>query len=114
MFMVLVVAAALWPFQTPQAQHCRIELEAGAKSARCQVTLPSGRAVRRCAEADRQASHCTAAGRGARYVAWVVHHGPGGCRITDKKTKWGRGVVSAKVSKTGGKAASCDLYVELQ
>ena len=115
MFMILIAAAALWPLQTPQTQHCRIDLAAGTKSARCQVTVPRGRAIRRCADADRQAGHCTDAGRGGtRYVAWVVHTGPGRCRITDKKTKWGRGVVSAKVSKTGGAAASCDLYVELQ
>jgi hypothetical protein len=113
MFMILVVASALWPVQTPQALHCRIELAAGTKSARCQVSVPSGRAIRRCGDGDRQAGHCTTAGR-TRYTAWVVHSGPGRCRITDKKTKWGGGLVSAKLSKTSGAASSCDLYVELQ
>ena len=112
MFMLLVLAGALWPVQAPQPLHCRIDLAAGAKNARCQVSVPAGRAIRRCGDADRQAGHCTA-GK-VRYAAWVVHSGPGRCRITDKKTKWASGVVSAKLSKTGGAAASCDVYVELQ
>lgn len=101
------------PVQSPQALHCRIELAADAKSRRCRVTAPSGRAIRHCGDADRQARHCDVAGRG-RYVAWVVGTGPGRCRITDKKTKWGRGVVSAKLSKSAGGPSTCDLYVELR
>ena len=97
----------------PQALHCRIELAAGAKSQRCRVTAPSGRAIRPCGDADRRAGHCDAAGKG-RYVAWVVSTGPGRCRITDKKTKWRRGVVSAKLSKSAGGPSTCDLYVELR
>ena len=113
MFIVLALAVALWPAQAPQPLSCRISLAAGAKSARCEVTVPGGRAVRHCADADRQAKHCTKDGR-TQYVAWVVHNGPGRCRITDKKTKWKSGVVSAKVSKTNGAAATCDLFVEVQ
>jgi hypothetical protein len=113
MFIVLAVALMWWPAQAPQPLSCRITLAAGAKSARCEVTAPAGRAIRRCTDADRQANHCTKDGR-TQYVAWVVHNGPGRCKITDKKTTWNKGVVSAKVSKTDGKAASCDLYVEVQ
>jgi hypothetical protein len=113
MFIVLAVALTLWPAQAPQPLSCRITLAAGAKSARCEVTAPAGRTIRRCADADRQIGHCTKVG-GTQYVAWVVHSGPGRCRITDKKTKWGHGVVSAKVSKTNGQTAACDLYVEVQ
>jgi hypothetical protein len=113
MFTILAFALTLWPAQAPQPLSCHIALAAGAKSARCEVTAPSGRSIRHCTDADRQAGHCTKAGR-TEYVAWVVHNGPGRCKITDKKTKWGKGVVSARVSKVDGKAASCDLYVELQ
>ena len=100
------------PGQAPPLT-CRIELAAGGKSRRCHVTAPAGRAIRPCAAADRRASHCDAAG-GGRYVAWVVGAGPGRCRITDKKTSWKRGVVSAKLSKSAGGASTCDLYVELR
>ena len=101
------------PPQAPQLLHCRIELAADGKSQRCRVTVPARRAIRRCGSADRQAGHCAAAGKG-RYVAWVVGTGPGRCRITDKKTNWGRGVVSAKLSKSAGAPSTCDLYVELR
>ena len=96
-----------------QALHCRIELAAGGKSQRCQVIVPARRAIRPCLDADRQAGHCDAAGH-RRYVAWVVGTGPGRCRITDKKTSWKRGVVSAKLSKSPGAPSSCDLYVEVR
>ena len=96
-----------------QALHCRIELAAGAQSRRCHVTAPAGHAIRACAEANRGAGHCDAAGKG-RYVAWVVSTGPGRCRITDKKTSWRRGVVSAKLSKSAGAPSTCDLYVEVR
>ncbi|MDP3909819.1 MAG: hypothetical protein Q8Q14_05465 [Gemmatimonadales bacterium] len=97
----------------PDVLHCRIELAAGAASGRCSVAAPAGRAILRCGDADRQAGHCAAAGKG-RYVAWVVGTGPGRCRITDKKTKWKRGIVSAKLSKSAGGPSTCDLYVELR
>jgi len=113
MFIVLALAGLLWPAQAPQVLHCRIELAAGAPSRRCQVTVPRGRALRPCADADRSAGHCDAAG-GGRYVAWTVASGPGRCRITDKKTKWKRGIVSAKLSKSAGGPSACDLYVELK
>jgi len=115
MFITLVLAGALWFVQapSPRALHCRVELAAGAPSRRCEVTVPRGGAIRPCADADRQAKHCDAAG-GGRYVAWVVSTGPGRCRITDKKTSWKRGVVSAKVSKSAGAASTCELYVELK
>jgi len=103
---------AVPPVQSPQVLHCRIEVASGAKSERCRVTAPSGRAIRPCGDADRRAGHCDAVGKG-RYVAWVVSTGPGRCRITDKKTKWRRGVVSAKLSKSAGGPSTCDLYVEL-
>jgi hypothetical protein len=112
----LLSPAVVPPLQAPplQALHCRIELAAGAKSRRCHVAAPGGgRAIRPCADADRQAGHCDAAGKG-RYVAWVVGTGPGRCRITDKKTHWKRGVVSAKLSKSPGAPSTCDLYVELR
>ncbi len=99
--------------QTPQVLHCRIELAAGAKSKRCHVVVPKGREIRPCAEADRQAGHCDVAG-GGRYVAWTAGTGPGRCRITDKKTTWKQGVVSAKLSKSVGAPSSCDLYVEVR
>lgn len=99
--------------QSSQALHCRIEIAAGAKGKRCHVTLPPGRQVRPCADADRRPGHCDArAGRG-RYVAWVVGTGPGHCRITKKKTKWDR-KISAKLSKSEGAPSTCDLYVELR
>ncbi len=101
------------PGQVSPPLHCQIELAASAKGRRCQVTTPSGRAIRPCGDADRQAGHCDVAGRG-RYVAWVVGTGPGRCRITDKKTKWKRGVVSVKLSKSVGGPSTCDLYVELR
>ena len=109
----LLLPATVPPLQAPQALRCRIELAAGAKSKRCHVTVPAGRVLRPCGAADRRAGRCTAAGRG-RYVAWVVGTGPGHCRITDKKTKWRQGVVSAKLSRTGEAASTCDLYVELK
>ena len=110
-----VIPPLVPPVQSPQVLHCRIELAAGAKSQRCQVSVPpgGGRAIRPCGDADRQAGHCDAAGHG-RYVAWVVGTGPGRCRITDKKTSWKRGVVSAKLSKSVGGPSTCDLYVELR
>jgi hypothetical protein len=113
MLIILALAGALWPVQVPQTLHCRIELAAGAKSQRCHVTVPRGGAIRACTAADRQTGHCHAAGRG-RYLAWVVGTGPGRCRITDKKTSWKRGVVSAKLSKSTGAPSTCDLYVELR
>lgn len=116
--LVLLVLAALLPPparplaapQSPQALHCRIELAAGAKGKRCHVTLPAGRQVSACTDADRQAGHCDPAGDG-RYVAWVVGTGGGRCRITKKKTKWDRAVY-AKLSKVSSGVGSCDLYVE--
>jgi len=96
-----------------QALHCRIELAADAKGKRCKVTVPAGRQIRPCADADRRATHCDAKG-GGRYVAWVVGTGPGRCRITKKKTKWQQGVVSAKLSKSVGGTSTCDLYVEVR
>jgi hypothetical protein len=113
MFIILALAGALWPVQAPHTLHCRIDLTAGAKSQRCHVTVPQGGAIRACADADRQAGHCDAAG-GRRYVAWVVGTGSGRCRITDKKTNWQRGVVSAKLSKSVGGPSTCDLHVELR
>ena len=113
MSIIIMLAGALWVGQGAEPLHCRISLAAGAKSARCEVTAPTGRAVRHCSDADRQAKHCTKDG-GTQYVAWVVHSGPGHCRITDKKTNWKSSVVSAKVSKTNGTAATCDLFVEVQ
>jgi len=113
MFIVLALASALLSVQAPQPLHCRIEVAAGAKSQHCHVTVPRGGAIRACADTDRQAGHCEAAG-GKRYVAWVVGSGPGRCRITDKKTSWKRGVVSAKLSKSAGAGSTCDLYVELR
>lgn len=102
-------------FQAPTAQvlHCRIELAADAKGKRCKVSVPAGRQIRPCTDADRRATHCDAKG-GGRFVAWVVGTGPGRCRITKKKTKWQQGVVSAKLSKSAGGASTCDLYVELR
>jgi len=113
MSIIIMLAGALWVGQGAEPLHCHISLAAGAKSARCEVTAPTGRALRHCSDADRQAKHCTKDG-GTQYVAWVVHSGPGQCRITDKKTSWKSGVVSAKVSKTNGAAATCDLFVEVQ
>lgn len=101
------------PRQAPPALHCRIELAPGAKSRRCAVTVPRGNAIRPCGDVDRQAGRCDAAGKG-RYVAWVVSSGPGRCRITDKKTQWKKGVVSAKLSKSVGGPSTCDLYVALR
>ena len=109
----LLSPATVPPRQAPQVLHCRVELGAGAKGQRCHVTAPAGRAIRPCADADRQAGRCDAAGKG-RYVAWVVRTGPGNCRITDKKTQWKRGVVSVKLSKSAGAPSTCDLYVELR
>lgn len=114
--LVLVALAGVLlsqPPQAPPALHCRVELAAGGKSQRCRVTVPAGRAIRSCAGAERQAGHCDSVG-GGRYVAWVVATGPGRCRITKKKTNWGRGVVSAKLSKSVGGPSTCDLYVELR
>ncbi len=113
MFMVLALAGALVSAQAPQTLHCRIEVAAGAPSRRCELKVPRGRAFRPCGDADRQAGHCDAAA-GGRYVAWTAGTGPGSCRITDKKTSWKRGVVSAKVSKSAGAPSTCDLYVELR
>ena len=96
----------------PTVLHCRVELAAGAKGKRCSVKLPTGRSIRGCAAADRQAGHCDSAGDG-RYVAWVASTGPGHCRISKKKTKWDR-EVHAKLSKSPGAPSGCDLYVELQ
>jgi hypothetical protein len=98
----------------PDILHCRIELAAGAESRRCSVAAPAGRAVRVCGDADRRAGHCdTRVGKG-RYVAWVTGTGPGRCRITDQRTKWKRGIVSAKLSRSAGAPSTCDLYVALR
>ena len=113
MLIGLLSPSAPAPVQTSPPLHCRIELAAGAKAQRCHVTAPAGRLIRPCADADRRAGHCDAAGKG-RYVAWVVGTGPGRCRITDKRTSWQRGVVSAKLSKSAGAPSTCDLYVELR
>jgi hypothetical protein len=111
MSVLAVLIALLVP--PPAPLHCRIELAAGAKSQRCQVKVPAGHAIRPCAPADKAAGHCDAAG-GGQYVAWVAGTGPGRCRITDKKTSWKRGTVSAKLSKSVGAASTCDLYVEVR
>ena len=113
MHVLVVLVSALWPVQAPRTLHCRIEVAAGAPSRRCELTVPRGGAIRPCSDADRQAGHCDAAGEG-RVVAWVVGTGPGRCRITDKKTSWKRGVVSAKLGKSTGAASTCDLYVDLK
>jgi len=113
MFIPLALAGVLWSAQAPQVLHCRVELAAGATSRRCQASVPRGRAIRACGDADRRAGHCDVAG-GGRYVAWTAGAGPGRCRITDKKTSWKRGVVSAKLSKSAAAPSSCDLYVELR
>lgn len=110
---VLLTIMGLLAHQAPPALHCRIELAAGAKSKRCEVTAPKGRAIRRCTPADEQAGHCADTG-GPRYTAWVVTSGPGRCRITDKKTTWRRGVVSAKLSAGAGAPSTCVLYVEVE
>jgi len=110
---VLLASAVAPRPQAPQQLHCRIEIPAGGKSQRCHVTLPEGRQVRACTEADRPAGRCdTLVGQG-RYVAWVVGTGPGRCRITQKKTKWDRAVY-AKLSKSEGGPSTCDLYVEVR
>ena len=116
-----VLVALIWwlspspapPAQAPTQLHCRIELAADAPSRRCQVKAPKGGTLRACGDADRRAGHCDAAGKG-KYVAWIVATGPGRCRITDKHTKWKRGIVSAKLSKSAGASSTCDLYVELR
>ncbi|HYU09237.1 MAG TPA: hypothetical protein VEK77_07655 [Gemmatimonadales bacterium] len=112
---VLLPLIGLLAWQAPAPLHCRIEVAAGADSKRCQVSAPKARHVRRCTPADEQAGHCGDTG-GERYVAWVVASGPGRCRITDKKTTWKRGVVSAKLSPGpgGGGPSTCDLYVEVE
>ena len=112
--MITLLPLIVWlGAQAPAPLHCRIELRAGQQGARCTVTAPAGRKLRPCAAADRQAGHCAATGGAkGRFVAWVAASGPGNCRITDKKTKWKRGVVSAKL--TGAAGATCDLYVELR
>jgi len=112
--MIALLPLFLWlGAQAPAPLHCRIELRAGQQSARCTVQVPSDRKIRPCTAADRQAGHCAKSG-GARerFVAWVVASGQGNCRITDKKTKWKRGVVSAKLTAPAG--TTCDLYVETQ
>lgn len=111
--LTLALLAGPPPAQAPRTLHCRVEIAADANGKRCRVTLPAGRQVRRCTEADGQAGHCDARVGGGRYVAWVVGTGPGYCRITKKKTKWDR-KVSAKLSKSEGAPSTCDLYVELQ
>lgn len=77
--LLLALGALLLPpavRRAPQSPplECRIEIAPGAKGERCQVTIPQGRRVRACTDADRQAGHCDAV-RG-RYVAWVVGTGP--------------------------------------
>ena len=110
----LLSSAPVPPLQaTPPALHCRIDLTAGGKSRRCSVTVPRGQRIRPCDDAQRQAGHCDAGGKG-RYVAWVVSSGPGRCRITDKKTQWKKGVVSAKLSNSVGGPSTCELYVAVR
>lgn len=99
--------------QSAQALHCRIEVAAGAKGKDCHVTVPAGRQVRACTDPDRSANRCDPSGAG-KYVAWVVGTGPGRCRISKKKSKWDRGIVYAKLSKSEGASSTCDLYVEVR
>lgn len=108
----LAFTVALLLSPPPATLHCRVEIAAGAEG-RCQVSLPPGRQVRLCAEADRQAGHCDAKVGAGRYVAWTVGTGPGRCRISKKKTAWEHTVV-VKASKSDGAASTCDLYVEFQ
>ena len=113
----LLPLIALLSVQAPSPLHCRITLAAAKESDRCHVRVPSGHAIRACADADRGAGHCAdSGGAKGRFVAWVVSTGPGRCRITDKGTKWKKGRVTAKVSHDKGAAAAstCDLYVEVQ
>lgn len=98
----------------PPTLHCRIQIAAGAESQHCEVAAPTGHKIRSCEKADRQAGHCDQGEGKERYVVWVVGTGPGRCRITDKRTGWKRGVVSAKLSKSAGAPSTCDLYVELR
>lgn len=110
--LALVAAPERFPARrAPELLHCRVEVVAGGKSERCKITIPPGRGVRSCTDADRVARHCDAAGNG-NYVAWVVGTGPGRCRISKKRTRWDR-VVSAKLSRSKS-PSTCDLYVALQ
>jgi len=109
----LILLMRLLGWQGPATLHCHIEVAAGAESRHCEVTVPEGRKIRSCGKTERQAGHCDDAGK-HRYVAWVTGTGPGRCRITDKRTSWKHGVVSAKLSKSVGASSTCDLYVELQ
>jgi len=109
-----LIAVLSWPGTAPL--HCRVTVGAGNDSSeRCNVRVPSGHAIKPCADADRRAGHCadTGGARG-RYVAWVVSSGPGRCRITDKGTKWKKGRVTAKLNAGAGGPSTCDLYVEVQ
>lgn len=108
--LALTVALLLTP--PPATLHCRVEIAAGAEG-RCQVSLPPGRQVRLCTEADRRAGHCDAKAGAGRYVAWTVRSGPGRCRISQKKTVWEQTVV-VKAGKSDGAGSTCDLYVEFQ
>lgn len=115
MFALIIVTLLLQaPTQQPPLLHCRIEIAAGGESRHCEVTAPRGRKIRPCDDTARLAGHCDKKEGKGRYVAWVVGTGPGRCRITDKRTSWKRGVVSAKLSKSEGAPSSCDLYVELR
>lgn len=116
MFALIIVTLLLQtpPPQQPPLLHCRIEIAAGGQSRHCEVTAPKGSAIRSCGDTERRAGHCDKKAGKERYVAWVVGTGPGHCRITDKRTSWKGGTVSAKLSKSAGAPSSCDLYVELR
>jgi hypothetical protein len=111
---VLIFVTQLLTVQEPTLLRCRIELAAGAESRHCEVTVPHGRKMRACDKTARQAGHCDKEEGKERYVVWVAGTGPGNCRITNKRTSWKRGVVSAKLSKSEGASSTCELFVEVR
>ena len=114
MFALIIVTMLLQAPTPAPLLHCRVEIAAGGESRHCEVTAPKGRKIRSCGANERVAMHCDKKEGKERYVAWVVGTGPGHCRITDKRTRWKRGVVSAKLSRSAGGPSTCDLYVELR
>lgn len=116
-----LLAAAPIPSPTPAAADslaCEVRIADGGATGgaerRCTVTIPPGRAVRACTEADVAAKQCRARKQGTGRVARIVEHGGASCSISKKRTDW-TGRVTLKMSKKSARpGASCQLVVALR
>ena len=86
----------------------------GGDARRCTVTIPPGRAVRACTEADVAGKRCRARKQGAGYAASIVERGGASCSLSKKRTDWTGGVTLKMSRKSARPGASCRLVVALR